>query len=494
MAELPAEASEALDDACGRGLTPALFFPTAAGCVLSAWSGQERAEVVGLPSVWISRPDERLVGFLLDTLPLPFAPDRRHTLGHCYQALRDAYSEAADHARPAFDDVVDRLRLPRSARSPLIRLWFSDLTQAVTPAWFGDLYAIEHDLPPGWALFDLGFYLVAGARGVPAAPGEPARPVRRPHRGAVAAGRRRHPRRRRSGAVGTSCWRRRRSPALRPRRSRPHRPWTWSAGTPSDGPGRPWPTRRAGSTTTRWTPRWTRPPPSWSQARWSSCRPAGTAGSRSGCWPAGEPPRPGGAGRRRLAGLAPAARAETSGATRTCPWSGDGPATAVPGAPAPAAAPAADAGHVLFTSGTTGDPPRSVPAPVADTASPTSRPARDRAHGPGGDAQRGGPRPGPARPRPGAADRRHSLRAAPRHVHGPDRLTAWLRQERVSVLSATPALLALMLAADPAPLPDVRVVISGGSPLSRRPRRWSAGERPLLSWSTATAAPRRHSS
>ena len=49
----------------------------------------------------------------------------------------------------------------------------------------------------------------------------------------------------------------------------------------------------------------------------------------------------------------------------------------------------------------------------------------------------------------------------------PDRLTAWLRQERVSVLSATPALLALMLAADPAPLPDVRAVISGGSPLSR---------------------------
>ena len=51
----------------------------------------------------------------------------------------------ADHAWPAFDvDVVDRLRLPRSVRSPLIRLWSSGPSSRPSPpAWFGDLYAIE---------------------------------------------------------------------------------------------------------------------------------------------------------------------------------------------------------------------------------------------------------------------------------------------------------------------------------------------------------------
>ena len=340
--------------------------------MLSAWSGQERAEVVGLPSVRISRPeDERLVGFLLDTLPLPFAPDRRHTFGHCYQALRDAYSEAADHARPAFDDVVDRLRLPRSARSPLIRLWFSDLTQAVTPAWFGDLYAIEHDLPPGWALFDLGFYLWRGPEGyrlhlvsprdlcAPAdtaellqqvvavatrAAADPERSVAELLEAPSVAG---APTTTEPAASTVDLVRRhaerRAGPAVADQEGgldyhTMDAEVDAAAAELEPGTVVVLPARRDRRFLVRLLACW---------------RAGATAVLVDAGWPAW---------RRRRA-------LETSGATRTYPWSGDGPATAVPGAPAPAAAPAADAGHVLFTSGTTGDPLAvRVPAPVADTA------------------------------------------------------------------------------------------------------------------------------
>ena len=395
---------------------------------------------------------------------------------------------------PAFlDDVVDRLRLPRSACSPLIRLWFSDLTQASRP--HGSATCTRSSTTcRRVGLLRPRVLPVAGARGVPAAPGEPARPVRRPHRGAVAAGRRRHPRRRRSGAVGTSCWRRRRSPALRPRRSRPHRPWTWSAGTPSDGPGRPWPTRRAGSTTGTMDAE--------VDAAAAELEPGTVVVLPArrdrrfpvrllACWRAAATR---GAGRRRLAGLAPAARARDLRRHPDLPvvrrraghrraWcSGPGGRT----------------GGGRRTRPITSVPPStwpwSVPAPVADTASPTSRPARDRAHGPGGDVQRGGPRPRSCATSAWRCGPAPQLRAAPRHVHGPgpaDGVAAAGAGERAEC-NARPA------GADAGRRPGTVARRTGRhlrrEPLlSGRPRRWSAGERPLLSWSTATAAPRRHS-
>ena len=123
---------------------------------------------------------------------------------------------------------------------------------------------------------------------------------------------------------------------------------------------------------------------------------------------------------------------------------------------------------MLFTSGTTGDPLAVlVPTPVAEVAladlgdrlglSPDDRVSM--LSGPAHD--------------PVLRDVGLALRAGatvclppPAALGHPGQLAAWLRRERVTVVTATPALLALVCGADRQPLPDLRVVICGGSPLS----------------------------
>ncbi|GAA1918513.1 condensation domain-containing protein [Streptantibioticus ferralitis] len=142
-------------------LTPAAFFLAASVAVLSAWTGGERPEVVGLPSVRRTRPsEERLVGFLLDTLPLRLAtPAELAFTGLCEQ-IRTGYLEAAEHSLPPYNEVLRVLNLPRTGEaSPLIRLWFNDLTTASCPEAFGGAPAVEYDLPPSAALFEVNLYL-----------------------------------------------------------------------------------------------------------------------------------------------------------------------------------------------------------------------------------------------------------------------------------------------------------------------------------------------
>ncbi|ASW54293.1 AMP-binding protein [Plantactinospora sp. KBS50] len=510
--DLPAAESDALDEALrSRRLTPALLFLTAASSVLAAWSGQDGAEVVGLPSVRISRPeDERLVGFLLDTLPLPVAPDRTRAFLHAYGQLRDAYAGAADHASPAFDDVIDRLRLPRSTRSPLIRLWFSDLTQAVTPAAFGDLAAEEHDLPPSWALFDLGLYLWRTATGyrlhlvsprglcAPAdtaallrqiiatasrAAADPARPLGE-LLAAPAAGDASAPASAGTGpAAGTAS-----ADAVEPaagdepagaesvveavRRYAAQRPTavaladrlgtldygtldalvdTAAAALPA-GVAVAVPARRDRDFVVRLLACW---------------RAGATAVLIDAEWPQ----------RRRRRAF------EVGGVTLAYPWTGDGPAEptgaaerpiepAGPGRPAratePAGRPAGGPAHVLFTSGTTGDPLAvRVATPVADggladlAALIGMRPT-DRVSMLSGAAHD-----------PVLRDIGLALRAGatvclppPETFATPVRLADWLERERVTVLSSTPALLALVFGAEARSLPALRAVVCGGSPLS----------------------------
>ncbi|GIF62784.1 hypothetical protein Ais01nite_08190 [Asanoa ishikariensis] len=461
---LTAEESAELDAGLrSRGLTPALFFLTAASSVLAAWSGQERAEVVGLPSVRLSRPeDERLVGFLLDTLPLPVVPDRRHAFLRTYDALRDAYSDATDHALPAFDDIVDRLRLPRTTRSPLIRLWFSDLTQEVTPPSFGDAAVVEHDLPPAWALFDLGLYLVRRGGGgyrlhlvspqglvdpadsaallaqivrlVTRAAADPTRPLGEllevPAVAATASG---------APAIPTvELVRRHKEPSAI---ADEHGVLDYAGLA-----------ERVAHAAAELAPSAVVAVPARRErdfvVRLLACWQAGaTAVLIDADWPEQR--------RRRAFDIA--------GVTHAYPWSGAGPARAVDHAttaPGPA--------HVLFTSGTTGDPLAvRVATPVAEEAlaelaellgitaadrlSMLSGPAHDPVLRDIGLALRAGA----------------TLCVPPADAFGdPGRLAAWLRRERITVVDATPALLSLVLGADPEPLPDLRAVVCGGSPLS----------------------------
>ncbi|HEX6869713.1 MAG TPA: condensation domain-containing protein, partial [Micromonosporaceae bacterium] len=143
------------------GLTPAIFFLTAAAAVLAAWSGTGEPEVIGVPSVRVGRPgDERLVGFALDTLPIVVDAEPDRSFAEAAEAIRDRMLGAIERSLVPYDAIVDALALPRvGTRSPLIRLWFNDLTQAGCPAEFGGFPAAEFDLAPTWALFDLGLYL-----------------------------------------------------------------------------------------------------------------------------------------------------------------------------------------------------------------------------------------------------------------------------------------------------------------------------------------------
>ncbi|HTF10596.1 MAG TPA: AMP-binding protein [Asanoa sp.] len=471
-ADIPAQESDELDEALrARRLTPALFFLTAASSVLAAWSGHDHPEVVGLPSVRISRPeDERLVGFLLDTLPLRVAPDLGQGFRHTYDALRDAYSDAVDHARPAFDDVVDRLRLPRGVRSPLIRLWFSDLTQAVTPTAFGDLAAVEYDLPPRWALFDLGLYLWRGPSGyrlhlvspeglcAPAdtaaflgqvvrtvlrAAADPARPlgeilaapsaVDRQPGGATAAesivdAMRRH------AATSPDA------PALTDGEGvLAYRSLAalvaHTAAEVEPGSVVALPARRDRSFVVRLL------------ACWAA---GATAVLVDAEWPEW---------RRRRA-------FETAGVTRAFPWSGAGPAEPVGDTDRPPAA--GRPAHVLFTSGTTGEPLAvRVTTPVADAALADLAGLLDLR-----PTDRVSMLSGPAHD-PVLRDIGLALLAGatvcvppPEEFASPGRLADWLRRERVTVVNSTPALLALVFGVEPRPLPHLRAVVCGGSPLT----------------------------
>nr|WP_272926219.1 AMP-binding protein [Streptomyces sp. SID8379] len=160
--DLAPEAGGAVDSMLrGAGLTPAVFFLTVATSVLAARSGGDPG-VVGVPSVRVGDPtDEQTVAFLLDTLlldPGHPAANGRSVLEAC-AATRLTLLDAVDHATPTYDAILDRLQLPRTARSPLIRLWFNDLTGAAPPARFAGQPSSEHDLAPGWALFDLSLYV-----------------------------------------------------------------------------------------------------------------------------------------------------------------------------------------------------------------------------------------------------------------------------------------------------------------------------------------------
>ncbi|MFD5467357.1 AMP-binding protein [Kitasatospora sp. NPDC127059] len=481
--ELPPPASEAVDRALHeQGLTPALYFLTVANAVLGAWRGEDRTAVVGLPSARINRPDdERLVGFLLDTLPLPLPTDRGRSFTDACRTVRDVYAGAADHALPAYDDIVDRLRLPRApgSDSPLIELWFNDLTRASPPPSFGGHTATEYDLPPAWALFGLSLYLHRGPTGfrlhlvAPLGAVEPAdlaalaeQIVRTATRAALdptaslgelleppagpdgAAG---HPGG--ASAVESTVDLVRRHAARRPTAVA----LTDRAGTLDyrsldariDEVAAEL-ARTAGSSAVVAIPA--------ARDRWLAIR-------LLACWRAGATavlidakwPR-----RRRERAL------EIAAVTHAFPWSGDGPAQPVPHSAPPLDGGPSGPAYVLFTSGTTGDP-LAVRAP-ADRADAALADLVERLGV--GPADRVSMLSGPAHD-PVLRDLGVALRAGatvcvppPELVADPARLGSWLRRERVSVTHATPAMLALVLGADPDPLPDLRAVVSGGSPLS----------------------------
>lgn len=485
-ADLPAGEADALDHVLhAHGLTPAMFFLTAASQVLGAWHGQDRAQVLGLPSVRIGRPeDERLIGFLLDTLLLPVTAHRAQSFRRAYDAVRDAFTDAADHALPAYDDILDRLRRPRTygARSPLIQLWFSDLTRAAPPRSFGGDAAVEYDLPPAWALFDLNLYLRRSPAGyrlhlvTPRGLGEPAdhaalldQIVRTAVRAAGDPDRPIDELLEPPAVTGRTAGRGMLAPAPEPTeaivaRHAEQRP---GAVAVADRHGEldyrsldAQVDELAAALRTTAVPGAVVAVPARRDrhfiARLLACWRVGAVPVLVDAdWPRG----------RRTRAL------EIAAVTHAFPSSGEGPAAAIARGgrvattrPPPAAGPQ----HVLFTSGTTSDPLAVVVSTdrtdtaVADLACRLGIGAGDRV------SMLSGPAHDPVLRDIGLALRAGATVCIPppETSANSSQLAAWLRQERVSVLNATPAMLVLALGADERPLPDLRAVVCGGSPLS----------------------------
>ncbi len=458
-------------------LTPAGYFLTAAAATLASWTGDGPAEVLGLPSFRLTRvEDEDLVGFLLDTLALPVRVDQDASFLAAYRGIRDAFLDAAEHARPTFDDLVERLRLPRSGgRSPVIRLWFNDLTQSRCPTTFGGLPAVEYDLAPSWALFDLGLYVRRGPDGyrlhlvTPQDLFDPAdaralveQIVEVAVRAAAGVGRRlaelvvAGQAANRDGVAAT--------PAARPTTDLVRRHAVDSPRSPAivDADG-VLDYRSLLAEVAREAARWPPSSPQSTVVGLPARRDRRSIIGLLACWYAGLTPALVDAAwpaQRRTRALA------AVGATCQYPWMTDGPVDAAAvGADDPTVA--GGVGHILFTSGTTGEAQavRIVTATaeraVDDLADWLAVTASDRFACLSGPAHDPALREVLMALRCGA-----TLCLPPSDVAGdPGRVCGWLREQRITVVNATPPLLALAADLDPRPLPDLRLVVSGGAPL-----------------------------
>jgi amino acid adenylation domain-containing protein len=150
-----------------RATTTAAFFLAVFGFVLAAWSGQDTV-VIGIPaSRRRTEADQDLAGFMLDTLPVRLDLAGQRTFDELRGHAQTRYIEAMEHSGPTFDEVVGALRPPREAgRNPVFQVWLNDLTGAAPPPRLGDVTA-EAVLPPVHsALFDLGLYLHAETEGL----------------------------------------------------------------------------------------------------------------------------------------------------------------------------------------------------------------------------------------------------------------------------------------------------------------------------------------
>lgn len=456
----------------GNGLTPALFFLTVAAQVLSRWTG-DTSEIVGVPGLRPGRPgDDRLVGFQLDTLPVTIAHDGAAPfLRSCY-AVRDRLLEVMDHSLVPFDRVVGTLALPRTGtRSPMIRFWFNDLTQAWCPAKFGDMPAAEHDLAPTWALFDVNLYLrdtptgyrlhLVLPRGMSLA-GDGDAYLRQVLQLAVRA----------PGLAGTPL-----GAALAAQDA--GRPVGWSAenrrvrGTAdlvlsqarrspdsvalADGAGRLTYAALADAVARAAAALSDLPP--GCVVRIPARRDRLFVVRLLACWQA-----------RITAAVIDAAwpeelmrrAAHAAGVTHEFRSDTD---VACVGEPA---GPGDGASHVLFTSGTTADPrpvrvgPGCVDAAVDDLVDLLAVP------GPMRVSMLSGPAHDPALREVCLALRQGGTLLIPAHsqVADPYPTVSWLRDERITIMNATPALAEILFGLDLAPLTDLRAVICGGAPLS----------------------------
>ncbi|GAB3988776.1 hypothetical protein GCM10029978_112060 [Actinoallomurus acanthiterrae] len=151
----------------GRAATPATFFLAVLGHILSAWTAQ-RTVLVGVPSSRRRTEAEfNTAGFFVESLPIRLDLDGLRTFGDLLAHSRSRFTEAMDHSAVTFDTIVDAVRPPRVlGRNPIFQVWLNDLTDAAPPPHLAGLVTEDVTGPPRSALFDLNLYLSRGANGL----------------------------------------------------------------------------------------------------------------------------------------------------------------------------------------------------------------------------------------------------------------------------------------------------------------------------------------
>ncbi|MFD7068307.1 condensation domain-containing protein [Streptomyces sp. NPDC059913] len=140
--------------------TPATLLLACVGLVLSAWTSQDTV-VLGMPaSTRRTRGEEDLFGFLLTTLPIRLDLADREDFTSLLRHAAERHLEAYEHGAPPFETIVDALGMPPGPRAnPLFTVWVNDVTHTPEAPRFDGLATTRHEPPAHAALFDLNFYL-----------------------------------------------------------------------------------------------------------------------------------------------------------------------------------------------------------------------------------------------------------------------------------------------------------------------------------------------
>ncbi|MQS10733.1 amino acid adenylation domain-containing protein [Streptomyces kaniharaensis] len=160
-AVLGADLSAAVDALLIRtGHTRATYVLACVTAVLAAWTGEESV-AVGVPVSRRLHPEEpELVGPVLTTVPLWLDAGKYRDRDELLDHVRERSLEALGHATPTFQAIVRRLGLPPSPRdNPLFQVWVNDLSRVGPAPGFAGTPARWVDAAPPAALFDLNFYL-----------------------------------------------------------------------------------------------------------------------------------------------------------------------------------------------------------------------------------------------------------------------------------------------------------------------------------------------
>lgn len=143
-----------------RGHTPATFLIASVASVISSWSAQP-AVTVGMPmSQRWGRGRFNVVGHMLATVPLRIDVGANSHPDDFLRHVRDRRVKGAEHATPGLSAIARRLGMPLSLdNNPLFQVWINDLTRIGDPPHFGGIVSEWIDATQTSPLFDVNFYL-----------------------------------------------------------------------------------------------------------------------------------------------------------------------------------------------------------------------------------------------------------------------------------------------------------------------------------------------